>query len=87
MRIEYRSNNSGGDWWLTDSDWKKLEGAGWDVAWLEEPWLDANATCAYRSGLGLSDAIREWQRVLDMDPHDQGCECCGRPHYFSEEDE
>jgi len=31
--VEYRSNNSGGEWWLKDDDWKKLEKAGWDVKW------------------------------------------------------
>ena len=30
---EYSSNNSGGSWWLKDSDWVKLEKAGWTVAW------------------------------------------------------
>ena len=87
MRIEYRSNNSGGDWWLTDDDWKKLEVAGWEVVWLEDRWLDAIATTAYRSGLTMDDAIQEWQNVLGMDAYDQGCECCGPPHYFSEGNE
>lgn len=31
--VEYDSNNSGGDWWLTDDDWRALEKAGWKVAW------------------------------------------------------
>ena len=30
---EYESNNSGGDWWLLDQDWKDLENAGWRVWW------------------------------------------------------
>ena len=33
MEIKYRSNNSGGLWWLCDKDWKKLEKAGWHVEW------------------------------------------------------
>ena len=33
IKVEYRSNNSGGDWWLKDEDWKKLEKAGWYVEW------------------------------------------------------
>jgi hypothetical protein len=33
MRVEYRSNNSGGSWWLKDEDWKALEAAGWKVIW------------------------------------------------------
>jgi len=31
--IEYHSNNSGGDRWLTDEDWINLEKAGWYVCW------------------------------------------------------
>jgi len=31
--VQYRTNNSGGSWWLTDDDWKRLEEAGWTVDW------------------------------------------------------
>ncbi len=31
--VEYRSNNSGGNWWLSDKDWKALEKSGWLVNW------------------------------------------------------
>ena len=31
--VEYAPNNSGGDWWLSDDDWRALEKAGWIVAW------------------------------------------------------
>lgn len=33
MYVEYRSNNSGGGWWLSDAHWKALEAAGWKIAW------------------------------------------------------
>lgn len=33
MKVKYSSNNSGGDWWLTDEDWRRLEEAGWEVEW------------------------------------------------------
>ena len=33
MKVTYSSNNSGGDWWLKDKDWKALEKAGWTVIW------------------------------------------------------
>jgi hypothetical protein len=33
MKIEYSSNNSGGEWWLKDKDWIALEAAGWSVPW------------------------------------------------------
>lgn len=41
--VKYSSNNSGGHWWLTDSDWKALESAGWVVVWhtMSEQFSDA----------------------------------------------
>jgi hypothetical protein len=33
MKVAYTSNNSGGNWWLKDEDWKALEKAGWYVEW------------------------------------------------------
>lgn len=38
--IEYHTNNSGGDWWLSDKDWKNLEKAGWVVHWYHDPKAD-----------------------------------------------
>jgi hypothetical protein len=34
--LEYSSNNSGGNFWLTDKDWKNLEKAGWIVHWVHD---------------------------------------------------
>ena len=36
MRVRYSSNNSGGEWWLNDKDWKALEAAGWEVKWFRD---------------------------------------------------
>ena len=33
MRVEYRSNNSGGSWWLKAGDWRAPEKAGWFIEW------------------------------------------------------
>ena len=41
MYVEYNSNNSGGDWWLTDDDWKNLEKAGWKIVWKNLTWTDS----------------------------------------------
>lgn len=35
--IVYNSNNSGGDWWLGDDNWKALEANGWVVHWYHDP--------------------------------------------------
>lgn len=87
MHVEYDSNNSGGNWWLTDGDWKALEAAGWEVKWEKEPWLGALATSAVRRGLSLADAVGEWERATGACSTDAGCPCCGPPHSFTEYDD
>jgi len=95
MIVEYSSNNSGGDWWLSDDDWKNLESAGWKVKWIREDehyvkywkcedgrWLGALAKEATREGLSLEEAIAEWEEITGQNSEDEGCECCGRPHSF-----
>jgi hypothetical protein len=74
MYVEYSSNNSGGNWWLKDEDWRALEAAGWEVDWIAnkkswvlgppEPdgrWLGALARAATRRGLMLREAVEELQ--------------------------
>jgi hypothetical protein len=98
-RVEYSSNNSGGDWWLKDEDWYALEEAGWDVEWrshMENPWpseratgrwLGALATRAFKEFRNPDDAIGEFERITGQDASAQGCNCCGPPHSFSYTDE
>lgn len=91
----YTTNNSGGDWWLTDKNWLDLEAAGWTVEWVKgkehyqrwgatDRWLGALATEATVE-LPMHAAIAEWELITGMDSEDEGCECCGEPHFFSEE--
>lgn len=95
MKVEYSSNNSGGSWWLSDSDWKALEDAGWTVDWFvikdnewitpdkNGRWLGALATHATREGLTLREAIAEWEFVTGQYSNELGCSCCGPPHSFT----
>lgn len=95
MKVEYSSNNSGGDWWLTDQNWRDLEAAGWKVDWKANEkdwfgkpyedgrWLGALATRATREGLRLRVAVAEWEDVTGLRAADAGCSCCGNPHSFS----
>jgi len=90
----YFSNNSGGKWWLTDENWCALEAAGWVVRWHRDDItvytqpdengrvLGALARYATRYGLSEEDAMREWEKVVALDPYSNGCDCCGRPHDF-----
>ena len=93
MKVEYNSNNSGGEWWLKDEDWLALEEAGWKVDWVrghgtrqadeDGRWLGALATSATREGLSLEEAVAEWERVTGECSTDAGCQCCGQPHNFT----
>jgi hypothetical protein len=94
-KVCYSSNNSGGHWWLTDENWHALEAAGWQVRWVKDNpdglfpadgvrWLGALATEATREGLTLGEAVAEWESVTGAFAEDEGCVCCGQPHYFSE---
>ncbi len=86
MDVEYNSNNSNGYWWLKDEDWKKLEENGWEVLWKKDGrWLGALATSAVRKNIrSVKCAIAEWEDITGQDASDEGCHCCGQPHYFSE---
>lgn len=79
--VEYSHNNSGGVDWLTSEDWKKLEEAGWTLSsWSNSERIHS----AKRTGLSLRDAIVEWENVTGLDAAAEGCNCCGRPHDFTE---
>jgi hypothetical protein len=97
MDIEYFSNNSGGNWWLSDEDWYALEKAGWEVQWKKDDphyknqlhegrWLGALATEAIKRNTTYKEAVSEWETITGEDENDEGCPCCGRPHIFSSYD-
>jgi len=87
MSIVYRSNNSGGYWWLGDDQWRALEAAGWSIEWAEDRWLDSLATVGRRYGLPMGQAVKEWERITGACASSAGCACCGRPHDFHEEED
>lgn len=82
--ITYNTNNSGGDWWLSDKDWTSLEKAGWKVKWLEDRFLGALATEASKEFKNVEDAKEEFAKVTGQDPEANGCDSCGEPHSFWE---
>jgi hypothetical protein len=99
MLIRYSSNNSGGNWWLTDSDWLALEKAGWEVEWFRDAdpasmtarmrddggtrFLGALANYASKEFETPREAMREFEEVTGQIVTDEGCTCCGAPHSFS----
>lgn len=82
--IVYSSNNSGGEWQLSDEDWRNLEKEGWKVEWRER-YLGAIATSASKSFASEEDAIADWESITGQNAWDAGCSCCGQPHNFYEE--
>lgn len=91
MLLKYRHNNSGGHWWLSDEDWYNLEKNGWRIEWYKDGdrvsiknnrFLGALAARAEKEFNTLEDGIKEWEDITKSDATDEGCSCCGRPHYF-----
>jgi hypothetical protein len=85
MYVEYSSNNSGGNWWLSDQNWLDLEKAGWEVKWVkgDDRFLGALAMYATKQGTTLDEAIANWETVTGESSNSLGCECCGTPHSFT----
>ena len=98
IKVEYDSNNSGGNWWLTDEDWYALENAGWTVRWRRNEtnslggadkdgrWLGALATEASKEFNSMREGVEEWERITGGYAAEEGCNCCGQPHNFSGND-
>ncbi len=88
MKITYSSNNSGGEWWLTTSDWRALEEAGWSVEWRDsDVWGKKRgdrefATTASVDRRSMGMAIAEFEDITEQNADDPGCPCCGQPHNF-----
>lgn len=72
--VEYESNNSGGEWWLDDADWAKLEEAGWVVAWLRLRHVyDTNGGYSRdERGLPLLEPIPEGEKELFVRRNEAG---------------
>lgn len=97
ITVTYNSNNSGGGWWLEDSDWIALYDAGWQLRnmkdygdWSLDPrqaspdYLGAITTYARKDFSSMREAVEEWERITGQRAAEPGCyTCCGQPHYFS----
>jgi len=49
-------------------------------------YMGALAHDAKRYGVSLEVAQAEFRDITGQDPDEEGCECCGQPHYFSARD-
>ena len=73
MYIYYSANNSGGSFWHTNDQWQKL---------LDLGWVDIGACRLLKKVNSFKEGMQEWQSVMQVDPDEVGCECCGPPHFF-----
>ena len=85
MKIQYRTNNSGGSYWLNKRHWDALVADGWrihDNGYSREP-HDATLDCeSDGEDESFLEAVTRWERATGMNASDEGCNCCGPPHTF-----
>lgn len=95
QRIRYSSNNSGGSWWLNQKDWDALEAAGWLVEWSAWEagrhdwggWSNTPAHYAWApAGMTEDQARVSFTDATGQSSWEEGCNCCGEPHNFYEQD-
>lgn len=84
-KVEYFSNNSGGNDWLDDSQWQKLRDGGWKTYGFSE--TDTRMKYASKEFSTIREAIEEWESLTGEDARDLGCSCCGPPHQFEFEND
>ena len=80
MIVEYDSNNSGGNFWLSKDDWKNLTEVGWKIT----RHFGSFPTCAEKEFNSIEEAKEEFEELTGQDCEATGCECCGQPHNFWE---
>lgn len=96
--IEYKANNSGGQWWHTEEMLDELEAAGWQLRRFDMHkmrtvprdktlYLGTTATSARKRFNSVEEAKAEFEAITGMYTDGKGCECCGPPHYFHEVEE
>jgi len=66
--VKYRTNNSGGSWWLSDEDWKKLEEAGWKVDWVHKSGSFYNKFSDGNRYMGAPAVAAEFEVTSDLSP-------------------
>lgn len=86
--------NSGGSWWLEDSDWYALEAARWKIDWYKDEeigfkllnsdgrWFGALAGSASINVGSPEEAMRKFEAATNCGLSEEGCNCCGAPHTF-----
>lgn len=83
MLFIYSHNNSGGTDWLDPEEWENLQKAGWTLPTFAGSTI-YNDT-AKKDFPNFESALAEWEKITGADFYEEGCECCGCPHSFRDE--
>ena len=87
--VTYTTNNSGGVYPLTTGNWAALQLSGWSVEWTRQARPVANGATMTIKAEAMSDALERaveaFESATGQRAREQGCPCCGPPHYFSVE--
>jgi hypothetical protein len=72
--------------WVKDQEhYKKWVPADKLATW-DGRWLGCLAKEAFIEAESVDVAIAKWEHVTGQYASDEGCPCCGQPHYFYEGD-
>lgn len=77
------NNSGGGEIWLNSKDLAALRAAGWSYGGV----LYDGSPYEMRTALPLDAARDEFERLTGFDGFERGCDCCGPPFRFYEEEE
>ena len=73
--ISFSENNSGGSYWLSESDYAALEAAGWQRS------VNGLRSLTKRVS-SLAEGVAEWELLTGQSAGSVGCPCCGVPFSF-----
>lgn len=100
MIYEFSENNSGGSWWLNESQYQALFDAGWTYEPSDydiknghdkNPFCGGELPYGWRKNLtfeanSIEEAIGSWETATGENFFAEGCNCCGSPFSMSSSD-
>src|SRR5215831_16527788 len=78
--VELHVNNSGGRWWLDESDETGLNDSGWKIN--VSTFLGRHLNAAFLPGADIKSALKSFREATKYAGTELGCSCCGTPFSF-----